>query len=277
MHKKELNVITLSVLSIVFLLLIGYALADLPIQGNHDGTWGTHLNDWLEIGHNLTSGAADNFTDASIVAADIGFRNITAALMGTGAVNSTHIADRSIIAILLGTGVINATHIGDRNVTAANIGTGLINATHIGDRNITAANMGADSVNSTNLADGNVSTSELANGLIVNASQVRVGNASMAAAPNITGIFVNSTVYDITVNAGTCTEIYVNMSGLPGNVPCLFSFAGTTNSPVDSNLTYNGMNSTNGNARARFCNANAASISLEGAPIRFFSLCIVSY
>src|SRR3989344_4627697 len=257
MHKKELNVITLSVLSIVFLLLIGYALADLPIQGNHDGTWGTHLNDWLEIGHNLTSGAADNFTDASIVAADIGFRNITAALMGTGAVNSTHIADRSIIAILLGTGVINATHIGDRNVTAANIG--------------------ADSVNSTNLADGNVSTSELANGLIVNASQVRVGNASMAAAPNITGIFVNSTVYDITVNAGTCTEIYVNMSGLPGNVPCLFSFAGTTNSPVDSNLTYNGMNSTNGNARARFCNANAASISLEGAPIRFFSLCIVSY
>src|SRR3989344_2513763 len=120
MHKKELNVITLSVLSIVFLLLIGYALADLPVQGNHDGTWGTHLNSWLEIGHNLTSGAVDNFTDASIVAADIGFRNITAAIMGADAVNSTHIAD------------------------------------------------------------GNVNTAELANGLIVNASQVRVGNASMA-------------------------------------------------------------------------------------------------
>src|SRR3989344_58085 len=204
MHKKELNVITLSVLSIVFLLMIGYALADLPIQGNHDGTWGTHLNDWLEIGHNLTSGAADNFTDASIVAADIGFRNITAALMGTVAVNSTHIADRSIIAILLGTGVINATHIGDRNITAANIGTGVINATHIGDRNITSVNIGTSVINTTHIINGTVQQENL--GIFTSGISTAVTHSQLTSgvenSKNQTAVYVY-VIADITEVGGT--------------------------------------------------------------------------
>jgi len=255
--KKELNVITLSVLSIVFLLMIGYALADLPIQGNHDGTWGTHLNDWLEIGHNLTSGAADNFTDASIVAADIGFRNITAALIGTGAVNSTHIADRSIIAILLGTGVINATHIGDRNITAAN--------------------MGVDSVNSTHLVDGNVNTAELANGLIVNASQVRVGNASMVAAPNITGIFVNtSNINLLAVPGGECVIVPINMSGIPPGAPCFASVPTSELVPAitGANFTYFGVDSILDNGRIRVC--NALNVSFNPPSINYSAMCLAA-
>ena len=168
--------------------MIGYALADLPIQGNHDGTWGTHLNDWLEIGYNLTSGQVDNITDF------------------------------------------------------------------------------------------NVSTADLNNGLQLNASSVRIGNASMAAARNITGIFVNTSLYmhHFNISASACTEFYVNMSGLPGDVPCFVSRVGSAAINLTStNITIVGMNSTAGNARALVCNSNGVVVSL-GINTSMTMMCVAS-
>ena len=182
--KKELNVVSLSVLSIVFLLMIGYALADLPVQGNHDGTWGTHLNSWLDISHNLTSGNVDNITD------------------------------------------------------------------------------------------GNITGADLDDGIQINASSVRIGNASMAAARNITGIFINTSLYmhHFNVSAASCTEFYVNMSGLPGDVPCFVSraFNATT-----TNVTVIGMNSTEGNGRALVCTNGGARIDI-GVNASMSMMCIAS-
>ncbi|MBI2148502.1 hypothetical protein HYU23_02385, partial [Candidatus Woesearchaeota archaeon] len=108
---KKRVLIRFSMIAIMAMFMVGFAFADIPSQGSHDGTWGSHLNDWLNISHNLTSGLVYNYTDASIILDDLAQASVNLTHLAMRSVNVSHLTQASVNLTHLALNAVNTSHV----------------------------------------------------------------------------------------------------------------------------------------------------------------------
>ena len=235
-----------SILALVLLLTVSAFAARLPTVSGDSNSWGDVLNTFLQVAQESGGNINSNYiTSSMILDATIAARDLA-----SNSINTTHILDATIGAIDIASGAVNNTHILDATIGAIDIASGAVNTTHIVDGTIANADVASNAINGSQVAQ---TTGFNVSSLIVNVNNT---GGRGATAANISGIYINSTHWDApSIATSTCATVYIKMTGLPQNVPCIpVVDSGIYGDSTKGNISFVGVNSTMSNCRVDICN-----------------------
>ena len=150
------------VLLISFVLALSVLAARLPTNGQDSGSWGTLLNDFLDVAHD-TGGSIKGGAVGSGALSDAGIQAID---INQSVVNGTHILAQTIEAIDIGIEQVNTSRIANLTITAIKVAASAVNTSHILDLTITNADIAFAAVNQSLIAPNAINSSQIVDNTI---------------------------------------------------------------------------------------------------------------
>ena len=165
--KFNWNLIFGLIISISF--LIGLSVAErLPIVNTDNDTWGTTLNAFLLVSHEV-----NGTFNGTVSTSNINDWNVTAAKIQFSVVNSSHILDATI----------GAADIAFLSINNSHVASSAINTSQIVDFTIGAVNIAFLSINNSHVASSAINTSQIVDFTIgaVNIAFLSINNSHVAS------------------------------------------------------------------------------------------------
>ena len=197
------------VLLISFVLALSVLAARLPTNGQDSGSWGTLLNDFLDVAHD-TGGSIKGGAVGSGALSDAGIQAID---INQSVVNGTHILAQTIEAIDIGIEQVNTSRIANLTITAIKVAASAVNTSHILDLTITNADIAFAAVNQSLIAPNAINSSQIVDLTITNADIAFAAVNQSLIAPNAIN---SSQIVDNTIGGIDLANDSVNATVLLG-------------------------------------------------------------
>ena len=198
------------VLLISFVLALSVLAARLPTNGQDSGSWGTLLNDFLDVAHD-TGGSIKGGAVGSGALSDAGIQAID---INQSVVNGTHILAQTIEAIDIGIEQVNTSRIANLTITAIKVAASAVNTSHILDLTITNADIAFAAVNQSLIAPNAINSSQIVDLTITNADIAFAAVNQSLIAPNAIN---SSQIVDLTITNADIAFAAVNQSLIAPN------------------------------------------------------------